>query len=72
MRSRLKSIAYRLGARLGQQARLISRRNRRLDASEVREARAILAAIQGTPVPGLDNDAPAPSVERRLPGEAAA
>jgi hypothetical protein len=72
MRSGLKSIAYRLGTRLGQQARLISRRNRRLEAAEVREARSILAAIQGTPVPGLDNDAPAPSVERRLPGEAAA
>ena len=72
MRSRLKSTAYRLGTGLGLQGRLIRRRNRRLDAAEAREASRILAAIQGTPVPGLESDVPGLSTRRRLPGEAAA
>lgn len=67
MRSRLKSMAYRLGTSLGLQDRLISRRNRRLEAAEVREASRILAAIQETPVSGLED-----SAERACPGEAAA
>jgi glycosyltransferase involved in cell wall biosynthesis len=72
MRSRLKSMAYRLGTRLGVQDRLIRRRNRRLEAAEVREGRRILAAIQRTPASGLEADAPGPSAERSLPDEAAA
>ena len=72
MRSRLKSTAYRLGTGLGLQGRLISRRNRRLDAAEAREASRILAAIQGTSVPGLESDVPGLSTRRRPPGEAAA
>lgn len=72
IRSRLKSMAYRLGTVLGLQGRLISRRNRRLEATEVREASRILAAIQRTPVSGLEDDVPGPSAGRALPGEAAA
>jgi glycosyltransferase involved in cell wall biosynthesis len=71
MRSRLKSMAYRLGTSLGLQDRLIRRRNRRLEATAVREASRILAAIQGTPVSGLGGDVPGPSAARALPGEAA-
>lgn len=71
-RSRLKSIAYRLGTELGLQGRLISRRNRRLEPGEAREARRILAAIQATRVPGLGDGAPVASAGRAGPGEAAA
>ncbi len=72
MRSRLKSMTYRLGTTLGLQGRLISRRNRRLEAAEVREGKRILAVIQSTAVSGLEGDRPGPSAERPLPGEAAA
>jgi hypothetical protein len=72
MRSRLKSVAYRVGTGLGLQGRLISRRNRRLEAAEIREASRILAAIQVTPVSGLEEGVPGPAAGRALPGVAAA
>jgi len=72
MRSRLKSMAYRVGTGLGLQGRLISRRNRRLEPAEMREASRILAAIQGTRVAGLEEGAPGPAAGRALPGVAAA
>jgi glycosyltransferase involved in cell wall biosynthesis len=72
VRSRLKCMAYRFGTRLGLQDRLISRRNRRLEAAEVREASRVLAAILRTPVSGLENEHPGPSAERSLRDEAAA
>ena len=72
MRSRLKSMAYRVGTRFGLQGRLISRRNRRLEPAEMREASRILAAIQGTPVSGLEEGVPGPAAGRGLPGVAAA
>lgn len=72
MRSRLKATAYRLGTELGLQGRLISRRNRRLEAAEVREGSRVLAEILATRVAGLENEVAGPSTERALPGEAAA
>jgi glycosyltransferase involved in cell wall biosynthesis len=72
MRSRLKSMAYRVGTGLGLQGRLLSRRNRRLEPAEMREASRILAAIQGTRVAGLEEGAPGPAAGRALPGVAAA
>lgn len=72
MRSRLKAMTYRVGTGLGLQGRLISRRNRRLEPAEMREASRILAAIQGTRVPGLDDGVPGPAAGRALPGVAAA
>jgi len=72
MRSRLKTIAYRLGTELGVQGRLISRRNRRLGAAEVREGSRVLAEVLATRVSGLENEVAGPSTERGLPGEAAA
>ena len=72
MRSRLKSMAYRVGTGLGLQGRLISRRNRRLEVAEIREASRILAAIQVTPVSGLEEGVPGPAAGRALPGVAAA
>lgn len=72
MRSRLKSMTYRAGTGLGLQGRLISRRNRRLEPAEMREASRILAAIQGTRVPGLEEGAPGPAAGRALRGVAAA
>jgi glycosyltransferase involved in cell wall biosynthesis len=72
MRSRLKSMAYRVGTRFGLQGRLISRRNRRLEPAEMWEASRILAAIQGTPVSGLEEGVPGPAAGRGLPGVAAA
>ena len=56
MRSRLKSLAYFVGTRVGLQGRLIRRRNRPLSAAEIREGRRILSAIRGTAVSGLDRD----------------
>jgi len=64
MRSRLKSMAYRNGTKLGLQGRLISKRNRRLNAAEMQEGRRILSGIRNTPVSGLDGDLPAPSAKR--------
>jgi len=72
MRSRLKSMTYRVGTGLGLQGRLISRRNRRLEVAEIREASRILAAIQVTPVSGLEEGVPGPAAGRALPGVAAA
>ena len=72
MRSRLKAMTYRVGTGFGLQGRLISRRNRRLEPAEMREASRILAAIQGTRVPGLDDGVPGPAAGRALPGVAAA
>jgi hypothetical protein len=72
MRSRLKSVAYRVGTGLGLQGRLIRRRNRRLEAAEIREASRILAAIRVTPVTGLEEGVPGPAAGRALPGVAAA
>ena len=53
LRSRLKSFAYLLGTKVGAQGRLISRRNRPLDAATVKTGRRILANITRTSVPGL-------------------
>jgi glycosyltransferase involved in cell wall biosynthesis len=72
MRSRLKSIAYRIGTKLGLQGRLISKRNRALGAAEIQEGRRILSVIRNTAVCGLDGDVPAPSAHRPLHDEAAA
>jgi glycosyltransferase involved in cell wall biosynthesis len=72
MRSRLKSMAYRVGTGLGLQGRLIRGRNRRLEPAEMREASRILAAIQRTRVPGLEEGGPGPAAGRALPGVAAA
>ena len=72
MRSRLKSMAYRIGTELGLQGRLIRKRNRPLNAAEMQEARRILSRIRNTPVSGLDGDLPAPSAHRPLHDEAAA
>ena len=40
------------------QGRLIQNRNRKLDAAEMQTARAMLAAILQTKVPGLGADVP--------------
>jgi len=64
MRSRLKSMAYRNGTKLGLQGRLISERNRRLNAAEMQEGRRILSVIRNTRVSGLDGDLPAASAKR--------
>jgi glycosyltransferase involved in cell wall biosynthesis len=71
-RSRLKSMAYHIGTKLGLQGRLINRRNRGLNAAEIQEARRILSAIRNTPVSGLVGDLPAPSADGGLYDEAAA
>ena len=72
MRSRLKSMAYRLATALGRQDRLIRRRNRPLTAAEVQEGRRILSAIRNTPVSGLDGVVAPPSARRPLQDGAAA
>ena len=72
MRSLLKSMAYRIGTKLGLQGRLIRKRNRPLNAAEIREGRRILCAIRNTPVAGLDRVLPAPSAQRLLQQEGAA
>jgi glycosyltransferase involved in cell wall biosynthesis len=71
MRSRLKSMAYLVGTRLGVQGRLIRRRNRPLESAEAGEARRILTEIWRTMVPGLEGDG-ASSVGGRRGDEAAA
>jgi len=71
LRSRLKSMAYLLGTRLGVQGRLIRRRNRALAPAEAREARRVLTEIWLTPVPGLERHVGVAAGGRR-PGEAAA
>ena len=53
MRSRLKSMADLIGTKVGLQGRLIRKRNRPLNAAEIREGRRILSAIRNTPVAGL-------------------
>jgi len=72
MRSRLKSMTFHIGTRLGVQGRLINRRNRPLSAAEIEEGRRILSLIRTTPVSGLRADGPAPSAQRPRRGEAAA
>ena len=71
MRSRLKSVAYLVGTRLGVQGRLIRRRNRPLEPAEAAEARRILTEIWRTVVPGLEGDG-ASAVAGRRGDEAAA
>lgn len=71
LRSRLKSVAYLLGTRLGVQGRLIRRRNRALAPAEAQEARRVLTEIWQTLVPGLERDVGS-APEGRRPGEAAA
>ena len=65
MRSRLKATAYRIGKQLGVQGRLIERRNRPLNRTELREARHILSVIRKTAVPGLERDGSAPAAADR-------
>jgi hypothetical protein len=72
MRSRLKSMAYLVGTRLGVQGRLIRRRNRPLAPAEAAAARLILTEIWRTVVPGLEGDGPSPVEGRRRADEAAA
>lgn len=72
MRSRLKSMAYRIGTKLGLQGRLINKRNRSLNAAEIQEGRHILSVIRNTAVSGLDGDVSSPSADRPLRDEAAA
>jgi len=71
MRSRLKSLVYRIGTTLGVQGRLISKRNRPLNAAEIQEGRRILSGIRNTVVSGLDGDLPGPSAHRPRHDEAA-
>lgn len=56
MRSRLKSMAYYLGTKLGLQGRLIRKRNRPLRAAEMQEGRGILSRVRSTVVAGLAGD----------------
>jgi hypothetical protein len=72
MRSRLKSMAYRIGTELGLQGRLIRKRNRPLASAEIQEARHILSVTRNAPVAGLDRDLAAPSVHGPLQDESAA
>jgi hypothetical protein len=65
-------MAYHVGTKLGQQGRLINKRNRRLNAAEIQGARRILSVIRNTPVSGLDGDLPAPSAHGPLHDEATA
>jgi len=66
MRSRLKSMAYRIAATLGLQGRLINKRNRPLNAAEIQEGRRILSQIRNTPVSGLAAGLLAPSAHHRF------
>jgi len=72
MRSRLKSMAYRIGTTLGLQDRLIARRNRPLTAMETQEARRVLSLVRATRVSGLDGDHAASPTEGPVRDEAAA
>lgn len=63
MRSRLKSMAYRIGTTLGLQGRLISKRNRPLSVAEIQQGRRVLSVIRKTPVSGLDGDVPGPAAQ---------
>ena len=56
-KSRLKSFAYFLSTKVGVQGRLISRRNRPLDAAAAQAVLGILADIAKTSVPGLFREA---------------
>jgi glycosyltransferase involved in cell wall biosynthesis len=58
LRSRLKSLAYFLATKVGVQGRLISGRNRPLDAAAAQAGRGILVDIARTSVPGLCGGAP--------------
>jgi glycosyltransferase involved in cell wall biosynthesis len=72
MRSRLKSMAYRIGTKLGLQGRLINERNRRLDAGEIQEGRRVLSVIRKTPVSGLECDLSGAATQGAAHGEATA
>jgi hypothetical protein len=65
-RSRLKSMAYLIGTKVGLQGQRIRKRNRPLNAAEIREGCRILSAIRNTPVAGLDRVPPTPSAQRLL------
>src|SRR5262249_3143938 len=71
LRSRLKSMAYRIGTALRLQGRRIARRNRALRAMETQEGRRVLSLIRATPVSGLESRAACPG-EGAGQGEAAA
>ena len=72
LRSRLKSMAYRMGTTLGWQGRLIANRNRPLTAAEMQEGRRILSLVRATRVSGLDGDRAACPVARPVQDEAGA
>jgi glycosyltransferase involved in cell wall biosynthesis len=72
MRSRLKSVAYRIGTKLGLQGRLINERNRRLDAGEIQEGRRVLSVIRKTPVSGLEGNLSGAATQGAAHGEGAA
>ena len=73
MRSRLKSMSYRISTTLGLQGRLISKRNRPLNATEMQEGLRVLAVVRSTRVPGLGGgDLVAPSAVAPPNDEAAA
>lgn len=59
----LRTYVYRAATALGMQSRLIQRRNRKLSINEQQIARATLAEILSTPLPGL---AYQPACEERL------
>jgi len=56
LRSRLKSMAYCMGTILGLQDRLVAKRNRPLNAAEMKEGHRILSLVRATRVSGLDGD----------------
>lgn len=72
LRSRLKSIAYRIGTTLGLQGRLIAKRNRPLTATEMQEGQHILSLVRATRVSGLEGERAALPLERPSRNEAAA
>jgi len=72
MRSRLKSMVYRIGTTLGLQDRLIARRNRPLTATEAQEARRVLSLVRAIRVSGLGGDRAASPGEGPIRDEAAA
>src|SRR5207237_744023 len=53
--SHAKDAIYRILARLGLEGTLIRRRNRALESADAEAARAIVADILATPLPGLES-----------------
>jgi hypothetical protein len=49
-------MAYRVGTILGLQDRLVAKRNRPLNAAEMKEGHRILSLVRATRVSGLDGD----------------